>query len=192
LAGRPEHLLTKELTAEQWIEKLAPFDTWNERLLLILFGTFGIPPSLLDIGSGTSAMVNVARKLGVDAIGVDKIARDPDIQHDLREPLNLGKTFALVTCIEVAEHIPEKDSGIFLNNVCSHLMRGGRLVFTSAPPSQPGDEHVHLKHAYYWRNRIDERGLSYREDLTVRLRLAWQWLPMPMMWIVGNVQVFER
>jgi SAM-dependent methyltransferase len=161
-------------------------------MIMALFAIFGIPPSMLDIGSGTGAMVNLARKLGVDALGIDKIAIDPDMEHDLREPFNLGKTYALVTSIEVAEHIPESDSGVFVNSLCSHLARGGRLVFSAAPPSQPGDGHVHLKSASYWRSRIDKRGLSYREDLTVQLRMAWQWIPMPLMWIIGNVQVFER
>jgi len=181
-----------DLSPQQWREHLAQFDQWNERMILALFAIYGMPPSMLDIGSGTGAMINIARRLGIDAIGIDLIAEDPDIVHDLREPLNLGRTFALITCIEVAEHIHEADSGVFLNNVCSHVTRGGRLVFSAAPPNQPGDGHVHLKPAYYWRSRIDKRGLSYRDDLTLRLRLAWQWLAMPMMWIIGNVQVFER
>lgn len=181
-----------DLNPDQWKEKLKEFDQWNERMLLVLFALYGIPRSMLDIGSGTGAMVNLARLMKVDAIGVDMIAEEPDIIHDLREPLNLGRTFALITCIEVAEHIPEEDTGVFLNNVCSHMMRGGRLVFCAASPNQPGDGHVNLRPAYHWRKVIDERGLSYREDLTIRLRLAWQWLPMPMMWIIGNVQVFER
>lgn len=181
-----------EITAKKWRERLAPFDQWNERMILTLFAVFGIPPSMLDIGCGTSAMVNMARKLGIDAIGVDLIAQKPDLVHDLREPLNLGKTFALITCIEVAEHIPEEDMGVFLNNVCSHIVRGGRLVFSAAPQTQPGDGHVNLRPASFWRSRLDERGMTYREDLTVRLRLAWQWIPMPLMWVIGNVQVFER
>ena len=145
-----------------------------------------------DVGSGTGAMVNLARLMKVDAIGVDMIAEEPDVAHDLREPLNLGRTFALITCIEVAEHIPAENSGVFLNNVTSHVARGGRLIFSAAPPNQPGDGHVNLRQPYYWRSMIDERGLTYSDELTARLRLAWQWVPAPMMWLVGNVQVFER
>jgi cyclopropane fatty-acyl-phospholipid synthase-like methyltransferase len=181
-----------ELTPEQWIDKLAPFDEWNERLLMALFAVWGIQSSMLDIGCGTSAMVNLARKLGMDAIGVDQIAREPDLEHDLRKPFNLGKTYALVMCIEVAEHIPENDSGIFLQNAISHVMRNGRFVFSAAPPAQHGEGHVNLKPAEYWRDRIYDRGLTYREDMTVRLRLAWQWVPIPMQWLIGNLQVFMR
>lgn len=182
----------KKMSDKEMLEHLKQFDPWNRRLLFALFAVFGTPPSMLDIGSGTGAMVELAQRLGLDAIGVDLLAKSPNIKHDLRQPLNLGKTYALITCIEVAEHIPESDSGVFLNNVCSHLSRSGRLVFSAAPPNQPGEDHVHLKQPYYWRCRIDERGLGYDEDMTVRLRLAWQWVPMPMQWILGNLQVFVR
>ena len=184
--------MTDDLTPEQWIEQLAPFDHWNERLMLAAFAIWGIPPSMLDVGCGTGAMCNLARRLGVDAVGVDKIAREPDSVHDLRLPLNLGRTFYLVTCIEVAEHIPANNSGVFLNNVTSHVARSGRLVFSAATPNQHGEGHVNMKQPYYWRSMIDERGLTYNDELTARLRLAWQWVPAPMMWLVGNVQVFER
>jgi len=44
-----------------WVAELAPFDAWNERALMIAFGVFGMPRSLLDVGCGTGAMVNLAR-----------------------------------------------------------------------------------------------------------------------------------
>jgi hypothetical protein len=49
----------------------------------------GLPQSYLDLGSGTGAMVNMARKMGVDAYGVDLI-NGPEhwfIAHNLTEPL---------------------------------------------------------------------------------------------------------
>lgn len=184
--------MTDDLTKEQWLERLAPFDGWNERIMMATFAIWGIPPSMLDVGCGTGAMCNIARKLGVDAVGVDKIARPPDSVHDLRLPLNLGRTFQLVLCIEVAEHIPADNSGVFMNSVVSHVEREGRLVFSAAPPNQLGEGHVNTKPAEYWRSMIHERGLSYQDEMTAKLRLAWQWVPAPMMWLVGNVQVFER
>ena len=180
------------MTPEEWVAHLAPFDEWNERLLMALFAIFGKPQSMLDIGCGTSAMVNLARKLDVDAVGVDRSAREPDLMHDLREPLNIGRTFQLITCIEVAEHIPEPDSGVFLTNITSHIKRDGRLVFSAAPPAQPGDGHIHLKPAKFWRDQIYDRGLTYNDEMSIRLRLAWQWVPMPMQWLISNVQVFVR
>ena len=158
-----------------------------------VFAVFGVPPSMLDLGSGTGAMVKLARILGVDAVGVDKIARnDPDVKSDLATPLDLGRKFALVTCIEVAEHIPELYAGVFANSVCDHVERGGLLVFTAAGPGQAGDGHVHTKPGDYWRTMFDNRRMSYREDYTTKLRLAWHLIPMPQMWLSANLQVFDR
>jgi hypothetical protein len=78
--------------------ELAPMDGWNERAYSALFALIcswrGIPQAYLDLGSGTGAMVNMARKMGVPAYGVDVIADSPGkeywfIEHDLTEPLHL-------------------------------------------------------------------------------------------------------
>jgi len=83
--------------------QLAPFDGWNERAFCQIVAWMGIPPSYLDLGSGTGAMVNVARKLGSNAYGVDLI-NGPEhwfIHHDLTTPLrtfeDYRQTFDLIT-----------------------------------------------------------------------------------------------
>ena len=158
-----------------------------------ILATFGVPPSYLDLGSGTGAMVDFARRMGIDSLGVDMIAKHPpDVRADLSKPIDLGRQFNLVTCIEVAEHIPERAAGVFCNNISRHLKAGGLLVFTAAAPGQDGDGHVHLKPANYWRTMLHERDLNWQENHTLRLKLAWQTVPMPMMWLPGNLQVFQR
>lgn len=72
--------------------QLAPFDGWNERALCQIVAWMGVPVSYLDLGSGTGAMVNMARKMGVEAYGVDLISRGPGHEHwftqyDLARPL---------------------------------------------------------------------------------------------------------
>lgn len=78
--------------------ELAPFDGWNERALCALFATLyawrGPPRAYLDVGSGTGAMVNMSRKMGVPAYGVDLISDSPGkeywfLKHDLTKPLHL-------------------------------------------------------------------------------------------------------
>src|SRR3990167_8589311 len=108
---------------DNWLNLLAPFDRKNENVILSVFSVLGIPPTYLDIGSGTGAIVNLARKLGSDAIGIDLLPR-PDwahlIEHDLTEPIDLERTFNLITCIEVAEHIPAEHADTFLKNIARH------------------------------------------------------------------------
>ncbi|KKK77466.1 hypothetical protein LCGC14_2853320, partial [marine sediment metagenome] len=185
--------LSEPLTPKQWRKTLEQFDLWNERIMLAYCAAFGLPPSLLDIGCGTAAMVKLARRLSIDAIGIDLIENEePDIVHDLSAPINLGRTFGLVMSIEVAEHIPAKKIGVFLNNITGHVQKGGQLVFTAAHPGQGGDNHINLRSANYWRNELYDRGMNFRLDLTNRLQLAWMNMPMPMYWLVSNVQVFEH
>jgi SAM-dependent methyltransferase len=182
----------KDLTADEWREQLEPFDVWNQRLILSTFAMLGIPPSYLDVGSGTGAMTAAARSLEIDALGVDMIARDPDKYYDLNGPMNLNQQFDLVTCIEVAEHIPPIHTKILCGNIARHVKDLGLLVFTAAAPGQAGDGHVNLRLASEWRSMFYDRRLHYREDLTFKLKMAWQLLPMPMMWLPGNVQVFHK
>ena len=137
-------------------------------------------------------MVGVARAFGIDALGIDKIAEAPNKKADLKTPLLLPKKYKMITCIEVAEHIPELNAPIFLNNITNHLDDGGILVFTAASPGQEGEGHLHLKPALYWRTVFDNRGLQWKEELTNKLKIMWMTIPMPMMWLPANVQVFKK
>ena len=182
----------KTLTADEWREQLEPFDSWNRRLILATFSVLGIPASYLDIGSGTGAMTAVARSLGIDALGVDMIAQDPDKYYDLTGPMNLDRQFKLVTCIEVAEHIAPFHTKTFCGNIARHVEDRGLLIFTAAAPGQAGDGHVNLRLATDWRSFFWDRRLHYQEDITFKLKMAWHLIPMPMMWLPDNVQVFAK
>lgn len=130
--------------------QLAPFDGWNERAFCQVCAWMGIPASYLDLGSGTGAMVNCARKLGSDAYGVDLI-NGPEhwfIEFDLTSPLivhgprkdgaanwsvkmsDLGvdippagepKLFDLITCLEVAEHLDMDAHETLIDTIARHL-----------------------------------------------------------------------
>ena len=186
--------MTANLTPDEWVAHLAPFDRWNERILLAALALFGLPESLLDLGSGTGAMVNLARKLGVDAWGVDQTLRDEEhlLQLDLTVPLELGRTFVWVTCLETIEHLPPAGGEVLLDSIAHHLAPGGLCLFSAAIPGQGGDGHENLRHAFEWRSLLDARGLTFRRDWTVRLAQVWGLVPSPLFWLAGNVQVFER
>jgi SAM-dependent methyltransferase len=174
---------------------LAPYDGWNERAFASLIAWRGVPQSYLDLGSGTGAMVNIARKFGIDALGVD-IINGPEhwfVHHDLSAPLDLGpKRFALITCLEVGEHLPLDAHDVLCNTIARHLAPGGLLVFSAAPPGQRGEHHVGCRPAYEWRNLLYERGISYRIDYTRDLALIWALTTGPASaWLGPNVQVFD-
>lgn len=186
---------------------LAPFDTLNERVWLSWYATVlswrGIPESYLDLGSGTGAMVNMARRLGIDAWGVDVI-NGPEhwfIQHDLTQPLWLDDDyygvqlqrhmFDMVSCVEVAEHLPEEAADTLCDTIARHMHKGSILAFSAAAPGQGGEHHLNLQPAWYWRSKLYERGVSYRKDYTQQLSHLWAWVAGPLQWIAANVQVFD-
>jgi 2-polyprenyl-3-methyl-5-hydroxy-6-metoxy-1,4-benzoquinol methylase len=200
---------------------LAPFDSLNERIWLSMYATIlawsGIPKSYLDLGSGTGAMVNMAQRIGVEAWGVDVI-NGPEhwfINHDLTKPLFLEefndhgemmgvwksdyseyhsnpiKTFDLITCLEVAEHLPEAAADTLCDSIERHMRKGSLLVFSAANPGQGGEHHQNLQPAWYWRSKFHALGVSYREDYTRQLSHLWSWVAGPLQWVPANVQVFD-
>lgn len=181
--------------------QLAPFDGWNERAFCQICAWMGIPKSYLDLGSGTGAMVNCARKLGSDAYGVDLI-NGPEhwfIHHDLTQPLYGKGEFDLITCLEVAEHLPLDSHETLVDTIARHLRpkpnmedASGFLIFSAAPPGQRGEHHVGCRPAHEWRGMFHERGISYREDYTRQLTHLIAWVSGPAShWLASNLQVFD-
>lgn len=184
---------------KDWLELLGPFDRYNERHTLALFSMFGIPQTLLDVGSGTGAMVNIARRLGVEAYGVDQIERDEDwlFTHDLTEPFSLTaaggpSVVDMVFCFEVAEHLPPEFDTMIADTVANHLNNGGLLFFTSALPGQGGDDHVGERPPAHWRDLLHVRGVTFKKDLTYMLALQWTNIQSPLMWLPANLMVFKK
>lgn len=210
---------------------LAPFDGWNERAFCQIVAWMGVPQSYLDLGSGTGAMVNMARKMGVEAWGVDLISKGPGnehwfIQHDLTEPMQITRdsadgavliaatdaqiawhrttmrpiAFDLITCLEVAEHLPLDAHRTLIDTIARHLRpmpnyedQSGLLIFSAAPPGQAGEHHIGCRAAREWRGMFHERGISYREDLTRQLAHLIAFVSGPAShWLAANLSVYDR
>lgn len=194
---------TRQPTEEEWLEILVPQDRWNERAMLALIAVFGTPPSIVDFGCGTGAMMKAAARQGIEAWGFDEIVEVREERTeaggllktrkaDLRNPLRIDRKFAWGLCLEVAEHIPERYSGVLVNTITRYIMDGGWLFFSAAPPGQAGDGHCNLKPPFHWRTMLHKRNFIYRDDLTIKTRLLWQLVPMPMQWLPANIQVFSK
>lgn len=185
-------------TAEEWIDGNSSMRPHNIKHILATFAYFGIPESFLDIGCGDGAMVEIARKLGVQAYGVDQIVQEdwPDyyFYRNIVDPFRLPSPVDMVFCAEVAEHIHETSHGHLMDTLTENMKSGvsAHLIFTAAHPGQDGTGHVATRPAVYWRRELTNRGLTYSRMDTLNLALLWSHIESPLGHLATNLQVFEK
>ena len=104
--------------------------------------------SMIDVGCGPGAMVEMALKKGIEAFGIEG---DPEIKNAyiIEHDYTLGPFVAyadLAWCVEFLEHVEAK----FQDNIFSTL-KGCMVVFvTHALPGKKGDHHVNCQTEEYW------------------------------------------
>lgn len=185
-------------TSELWMNGLSETDDANARHLLAAFARLGIPKSYLDVGCGTGAMVRTARKLGVEAFGVDQLVEEgiwPDyfFHRNLVDYFELPHKVEMVTCLELAEHIHESAHSTLCDTICNNLANGGNyLLFSAARPGQGGTGHIATRAAEYWHQRFIERGLSYNGYLTMNIALLFSNINTSLNYLWDNLIVFEK
>ncbi len=142
------------------------------------------PASLLDIGCGLGAYVKLFAQRGVaDALGVDglpqaatALAEAQYRSHDLTQPLRLGRSFDLVLCVEVMEHLPAAKADTLLDSILRHA--GQAIVFSAAEPGQPGQGHVNCQPLAHWLGRFRARGWlpEWLDSVALRSVASLSWL----------------
>jgi len=83
------------------------------------------------------------------------IKQDEFLQHDLAEPIKLGKRFDLAISLEVAEHLPSGCADQFVENLVS---LSNFVLFSAAPPLQGGTNHINEQPIEYWVEKFEQRG----------------------------------
>ena len=122
------------------------------------------PDSVLDVGCGVGAYLALFEALGArEVFGVDGMPPGDTVlgearyrAADLARPLELGRRFDAVVCVEVAEHLEDRHAGVLLDGVARHA--GRLIVFSAAEPGQPGHGHVNCRPISLWLRRWAERG----------------------------------
>ncbi len=133
------------------------------------------PTSVVDIGCGTGSWLSVFIERGVaDVLGVDgswtagtqrEISDVLFLEHDLRQPLELNRSFDLAVCLEVAEHLPPEAARPLVES----LTRLAPIVlFSAAIPFQGGDGHVNERWPSFWSDLFASHGFRRPIDLRCR------------------------
>lgn len=123
------------------------------------------PKSVLDVGCGAGAWLKAHNLGGVfDVVGVDGeyvdrsvllFDKNSFIARDVTLPLHLNRTFDLVQCLEVGEHLPTEMSDTLVQNLVRH---GSMIMFSAAPPGQGGENHINEQSYDFWRDLFDSHG----------------------------------
>ena len=183
---------------DNWMRGLVSMDRWNIKHMLAMLALFWPVESMLDIGCGDGIMLHTARKLGVEAFGVDQLVDDtwPDYFYhkNLVDYFELPKQVDLVMSIEVAEHIHESAHATLCDTLCNNLKEGTNkfLIFSAARPGQNGTGHIACRPAMYWGEEFTRRGLVANDMMTMNLALLWNRIRSPLNYFYDNLMVFHK
>jgi len=153
----PEWVCRREYNAQS-------FKRFNERPVEFSFVFRKIselyPQTILDVGSGTTALPHLMRNCGCMVTAIDNVQdywpsgmvnRHYHVINDDITNTTLNETFDAITCISVLEHIEEANEAV--RNMLSLLNPGGHLII-----SFPYNEKNYVRNVY----KLE--GSSYGQD----------------------------
>ena len=138
--------------------------------------------SVIDLGCGIGAYLDGFESYGSIVKGIefsydsalpfipDKIKNEISF-GDMSKPLNIyDYTFDLSISIEVAEHIDEDKSEIFVSNLTKYSNK--YILFSAAPPRGRvvGEGHVNEQPKEYWIEKIEANGFKYSKKDTLEIQ----------------------
>ena len=128
------------------------------------------PRRVLDIGCAKGFLVESLRDRGVEAWGIDVSQHAiAVVRPDLAPYCRIGKlsdpiteTYDLITCIEVAEHVPQEEMEIGIGNMTAHA---DTILFSSTPDDFTEPTHVNVRPMLHWLRMFAQ--CSFAPDLAL-------------------------
>jgi hypothetical protein len=153
----------------------------------------------LDIGCGQGLLIEaLVTRHGKDSHGVEGStdAREfmaPEVKPRVRTAnvgeLSVDRSYDLVSCVEVLEHVPEAES----DRAVDFLTRSARnfVYFSAAIPGQAGIGHINCQPSLFWILAFDRHGFAL--DLARSAALLERIRGMqPAYWLPQNALIFSR
>jgi SAM-dependent methyltransferase len=141
------------------------------------------PSTVLDIGCGIGAALQLFKHLGAKAVfGIDGLRDDLTLlqggeyaRRDLSRPLNLDRVFDCALCLELAARLPAQSAKVLIETIAAHS--GGTIIFSAAGPGQPGYGHINCRPLSYWLTLWSERGWGpdLADTLSMRCLSTLSW-----------------
>jgi SAM-dependent methyltransferase len=153
----PRHAIYRAFQANQHGPEIPQLRASAGKIFTILF-EYARPASVLDVGCGFGPWLSTAREMGVAEVrGIEgpwidrtQLLIEPESVEvlDLERGFSLGRrTFDLVICSEVAEHLSPDAAPRLIKSLADH---GDLILFSAAIPFQGGEHHVNEQFPDYW------------------------------------------
>jgi len=123
------------------------------------------PKSVVDVGCGIGTWLKVFEENGIiDVLGIDgnyvdkslmKIDLNNFIDFDLEKLFISDKKFDLAISLEVAEHLSEASSDVFVKTLTG---LSDVVIFSAAIPLQDGQNHINEQEPQYWIEKFEKEG----------------------------------
>ena len=172
----------------------------SARVVVPLLMELTHPSSVVDVGCGRGAWLSAFREQGIERIvGLDGDFIKPStlvIPADRFHPTDLSGKFQipeggfdLAVCLEVAEHLPGRNSRHLVRQLTS---AAPQVLFSAAPPGQDGAGHINCRPLSYWRKIFEELGFRMLDPLRPKLRdnrnVEW-WYRQNMVLFVSHTMI---
>jgi len=165
-----------------------------EHIIPAILQVVGPVGSVLDLGGGTGAWLQVFRRHGVGKIQLvdhPSAAVDLLVEKEFFRPCDFGSEmpalarFDLAVCVECAEHLPAERADALIACLTA---ASDAVVFSAAIPGQKGKGHINERWPSYWKDLFARHGFE-RHDV-LRPRILHQ-ADVPW-WYRQNLYLFTR
>lgn len=126
--------------------------------------------TMVDVGCGPGGMVELARKKGIETIGIDgdwTVERNIEvIIHDFTTGPYEVEPRDLAWSVEFLEHVHEK----YMDNYFSIFEKCKYVLCTAALPGHEGHHHVNCQPHEYWVEKFANYGFTFDAEATETIK----------------------